>query len=146
MMQTRRAASASRAAVARRVPGTAGLDRATGKAHARLARERGGALELLEEDRAGEVIALGVADLGRGLQVGEFLEGFETLRDHRHAERFAQGFDRAQNALAARTPMNIGDEGAVDLDLVRGDVGERRKRGITGAEIVDRDADPDLAQ
>ncbi len=42
--------------------------------------------------------------------------------------------------------MDVGDEGAVDLDLVRGDVGQRRERGIAGAEIVDGDADAELAE
>ena len=43
----------------------------------------------------------------------------------RHAERMAERLDRPQDALAARPLVDRGDEGAVDLDLVGGDVGER---------------------
>ena len=42
--------------------------------------------------------------------------------------------------------MDVGDERAVDLDLVGGDVGQRRQRRIADAEIVDRDADSELAE
>ena len=42
--------------------------------------------------------------------------------------------------------MDVGDEGAVDLDLVGGDVGQRRQRRIADAEIVDRDPDAELAE
>ncbi len=65
----------------------------------------------------GEIIALRVADLGRGLEIGELFVGFEPFGDHGHAERLAQGFDRAQDALPARALMDVGDEGTVDLDL-----------------------------
>ena len=100
----------------------------------------------LPGDRPREVIALGVTDLGRGLQIGQFLEAFQAFGDHGHAERFAQGLDRPQDALAARTLMDVGDEGAVNLDLVGGDVGQRGKRRIADAEIVDRDLDAELAE
>ncbi|MGY3122593.1 hypothetical protein ACVWXQ_006530 [Bradyrhizobium sp. S3.14.4] len=122
------------------------LRRAVGHAGTGFAGGGGGELELLQEDRPGEIIALRVADLGRGLEIGQLLVGFEAFGDHGHPERFAQGFDRAQDALAARTLMDVGDERAVDLDLVGGDVGERRERGIAGAEIVDGDADAELAE
>src|SRR5437762_2719884 len=42
--------------------------------------------------------------------------------------------------------MNVGNEGAVDLDLVGGDVGERRQRRVADSEIVDRDADAELTE
>src|SRR3954447_25869851 len=122
------------------------LHRSTCEAHARFACKRRRGLELLQEDRAREVVALRIADLGRGLQIGELLEGFDALRDHGHAKRLAQGFDRAQDALAARPLMDVGDEGTVDLDLVRRDICKRRQRRIADAEIVDRNADADRAQ
>ena len=103
-------------------------------------------LEFFQENRPGEIIALRVADLGGGLQISQLLEGFDAFGDHGHAERFAQRFDRPQDALAARALMDVGDEGAVDLDLVGGDIGQRRQRRIADAEIVDRNSDPELAE
>src|SRR5271155_4011641 len=91
------------------------------QADTRLAGSGSGRLQLLEEDRLGEIIALRVTDPGGGLQIGEFLEGFDALGDDGHAERFAQGLDRPQDALAAGALVNVGDERAVDLDLVGGD-------------------------
>ena len=69
---------------------------------ARLAGDRDGRLEFFEKDRPREVEPLRVADLGRGLQIGQLLEGLDAFGDHGHAERFAQRFDRPQDALAAR--------------------------------------------
>jgi hypothetical protein len=100
-------------------------------------------LQFLQENRLGEIIALRVADLGRGLQIGQFLEGLDAFGDHGHAERFAERLDGAQDALAARALVDVRNEGAVDLDLVGGDIGQRRQRRIADAEIVDGDADAD---
>src|SRR3954451_11048576 len=55
--------------------------------------------ELFQENRLGEVKPLGIADLGRGLPIGQFFDRFDAFGDHGHAERFAQGFDRPQNPL-----------------------------------------------
>src|SRR6266700_4509558 len=128
-------------AFALRMHWTVVLGRPAGEADPRLAGERSGRPQLLQEDRSCEVVALCIADLGGALEVGQFLEGFDALGDDAHAERLAQGFDRAQDALAARALVDVRDEGAIDLDLVCGDVGKRRQRGVAGAEIVDRDAD-----
>src|SRR5579883_2152045 len=62
--------SAPRAAIAVTIAGAARLGRAARQAHARIADPRRGEFQLLEEDRLREVIALGIADLGRSLQVG----------------------------------------------------------------------------
>ena len=98
-----------------------------GEVGAGIARNAAGCrLQVIQENRPREVEALRVSDPGRRLQVGQFLEGLDAFGDHRHAERLAQRFDRPQNALAARAHMDIRDEGAVDLDLVGGDVGKRR--------------------
>src|SRR6267143_1955231 len=48
-------------------------------AGARLAGARGRELEVFQESRPREVIALGVTDLGRGLQIGQFLEAFDAF-------------------------------------------------------------------
>src|SRR3984957_16773456 len=42
--------------------------------------------------------------------------------------------------------MDVGNERPVDLDLVGGDVGQRRQRRIADAEIVDRDSNAQLAE
>src|SRR5882724_4669931 len=107
-------------AAATRVGDAILLDRAARKARSRFARERSRRPQFLEEDRPGEIITLRVADLGCGLQVGQLLERFDALRDHGHAERFAQRLDRPQDALAAWALVNVRDERAVDLDLVGG--------------------------
>src|ERR1700679_1594723 len=88
--------------------------RAADRIDARLARDPGGGLEFFQEYRSGKVVALRIADLGGGLQVGEFLERFDAFRDHRHAERLAQRLDRPQDTLAARALVNVGDERTVD--------------------------------
>ncbi len=111
-----------------------------------LSRQPAVGLHLLEKHRLREIIALGVADLGGGLQVGELLEGFHAFCDHGHAERLAQRFDGAQHGLAARPLVDVRDEGTVDLDLVGGDFSQRGERRIAGAEIVDRHARAELAQ
>src|SRR6267154_1693634 len=105
-------------AAAARITGAVFLRRAACETAAGFAGKRNRRRELFEENRPREIIALRVADLGRGLQIGQLLEGFDALGDHGHAERFAERFDRPQNALAARTLMDIGDEGAVDLDFI----------------------------
>ena len=99
-----------------------------------------------EYDRRREVIALRDADARVVAQIGELLRGFDAFDDHLRAQRLADRFDRPQQALIARPLMDRGDERAVDLDLVGGDLGERRQRGIADAEIVDRDLRADLAQ
>src|SRR3954465_7250595 len=92
------------------------LRRAVCDAGACFAGDRRCELQLLQEDRPGKIIALRIPDLGRSLEVGELLVGFDAFGDHGHAERFAQGFDRAQDALVARALMDGGDERAADLD------------------------------
>src|ERR1700687_6144307 len=132
-------------AIAARIGRASFQQRAAGRTDAYAAEDPNRRLEFFKENRPGKIEALRIADLGGGLQIGEFLEGFDAFRDHGHAKRLAQRFDRPQNALAARALMDVGDEGAVDLDLIGGDVGQRRQRRVADAEIVDRDPDPKLA-
>lgn len=72
-----------------------------------------------------EVVTSGEADLGRGLQIGEFLEALDAFSDNDHSQRATEGFDRAQDTLVTRSFMNVGDEAAIDFHLVGGDVRER---------------------
>src|SRR5207237_1615861 len=140
-----RPGSAERA-IAARIGRTVFLQRTTCQSASRFARGPNGGLELFKKNRSGKIKTLRVADFAGGLEIGELLEGFDALGNDGHAECFAQRFDRPQNSLAARTFMNVGDEGPVDLDFVGGDVGQRRERRIADAEIVDRDSDPEVAE
>ena len=101
---------------------------------------------ILQEERLGEVVALRIADAGGGLQIGQLLEGLDTLGDDGHAQRMAERFDRPQDALAARPLVNGRDERPVDLDLIGGDIRQRAQRRVAGSEVVDGNANADLAQ
>src|SRR5687768_13845156 len=105
-------------ALAARIDRTAFLRRTACQTGTRFAGDGYRRPQLFEKDRPREVVPLRIADFRGGLQVGEFLERLDTLGDHDHAERLAQRFDRPEDALAARSPVNVGDEGAVDLDFV----------------------------
>src|SRR3954465_13262544 len=85
-------------ALAPRIGRAIGLGRTARQADPRLTCQRSDRSQLFEEDRPREIVALGIADLGGGLQIGKFLERFDTLGDHGHAECLAQGFDRAEDA------------------------------------------------
>ncbi len=87
-----------------------------------------------------------MANARRTLEIEQFFKAFDAFGDHRHPQRGAERLDGAQHDLAARPLVNFRDEGAVDLQFVGGDVGERGQGGIAGAEIVDRHAHADLAQ
>jgi hypothetical protein len=81
-----------------------------------------GCRDVLEHEGLREMIALRKTYARCSQQICELLEGLDALRQHRHSERFARRFDPLENTLAARAPMNIGNEGAVDLDLVGSDL------------------------
>src|SRR5260370_39664983 len=98
------------------------LVRTARRTGARVAQDPNRRPQFFEKNRPGEIVALRVTDLGGGLQIGEFLEGFDALCDDGHAERFAQRFDRPQDPLAARALMDVGDERPVDLDFVSSDI------------------------
>ncbi len=90
--------------------------------------------------------ALRVADAGGGLQVSQLLERLDALGDHGHSQRKADRLDRLQDALAARTLMDVRDERPIDLDLVGRDVGQDGQGRIARPEIIDRHANADIAQ
>src|SRR5277367_2509813 len=81
-----------------------------------------------ERDRPREEITLRHSDLREVPQIGEFLGGFDAFDHDLGAQRRAYRFDRAQQTLVARPSIDANDERAVDLDLVRSDVGEGRQR------------------
>src|SRR5450631_1017165 len=124
-MRARTGASAAITLVARinRAAFLVWTARSTG---ARVAQDPNRRPEFFEKNRPGEIVALRVTDLGGGLQIGKFLEGFDALRDDGHAEGFAQRFDRPQDPLAAWALVDVGDERPVDLDFVGSDVGQCR--------------------
>ena len=72
--------------------------------------------------------------------------GGDALDDHRQAEAGAELEDRAAHGAAGRVVLDVGQEVLVhleDVDRHPDEVGERRP---AGAEVVDGDADAELAQ
>jgi hypothetical protein len=78
--------------------------------------------DVFQQEGLGEVIALRIPDARGGEQIRKLFEAFDALGDDRHTHCLAYRFDRPQNALAARPLVDIGDERAIDLDLVGGNV------------------------
>src|ERR1700743_68023 len=104
--------------------------------------------ELLDRRRAAEQEALYLVAgfVAQELQLGV---GLDALGQHRQTEAAAQSEHRADDGGCLAVGVYGLDEGAVDLDLVEREGTQVRQRGITGAEIVHRDADAerlDLAQ
>src|SRR5690349_3614789 len=77
----------ARGGAARRAQVAADAARARPLGVAHLGVEPAGVLEVVEEERLGEIIPLRLADAGRGLQVGELLKGLDPFRHDAHAER-----------------------------------------------------------
>src|SRR5262245_54037063 len=102
--------------------------------------------KLFEQEWLGEVVALRITDARCRQQVSKLFKALDSFGNDRDTQRVAHRFDRPEDALTARTFMNIGDERSVDLYLVGGDVGEHRKRRVTSAEIIDGDANAGLPE
>ena len=71
--------------------------------------------------------------------------GLGAFGDDLHAEIVRQGHHRAQDHRLAALRGGVVDEGAVDLDRVEGEALEIGQRRITGAEIVQCEAGPEIA-
>src|SRR5690606_20569904 len=69
-----------------------------------------------------------------------------ALRDHRDTQRMRQGDDRGGQRQVVRIAQHVGYEAAVDLDPVGGNPTQVAEPGEPGAEVVQPDLDPDLAQ
>jgi hypothetical protein len=66
--------------------------------------------------------------------------------EHFDADRLAEVDDRGDDRAVAGVGEEACDEGPVDLDDVRPQLLQVAERGVAGAEVVDRDADPEPAQ
>src|SRR5262249_28243911 len=75
-----------------------------------------------------------------------FARPVHPFGQHADAEPFAQSEDRAADRLAVRPAIDVGDELAVDLDLVEGNGAQRAEARIADAEIVEGHADAELAE
>ena len=70
--------------------------------------------------------------------------GFSTLGDHIHAEIVSQRDDRTQDHRP-RAFRRCAHEGLIDLDRVEWESLQISKRGIAGAEIVEREPGAEFA-
>src|SRR5882757_2276756 len=100
---------------------------------------------LLDRHRRAEQIALRlVAPESRQ----EFLlpDGLHALRRGGHAERAGDAHHRLHDHDVLGAGSEIRDEGAVHLDLVVREAPQIAERGVTGAEIINRDANAELLE
>ena len=72
--------------------------------------------------------------------------GFHSLGNDVEAQSLAQRNDRLADCSIVRVRQDVGDEGAVDLDLVERQTLQVGQRRIAGAEIVERESDAKAAQ
>src|SRR5216117_1666845 len=70
----------------------------------------------------------------------ELMLRFHALGSGHHAEAFGQSSHRPHDVERARA-LDVLDEGAIDLDAVEWEALQMAERGITGAEVVQSDAD-----
>ena len=85
------------------------------------------------------IAAGGAQDLGLS-------DGLDAFGGDDQPQRPAQGNDRADDRAGVGRVLQIGDEAAVHLDLVDRELAEVAEGGIAGAEIVERNAEPGIAQ
>jgi hypothetical protein len=85
-----------------------------------------------------------VAGLAR--QEGALGLRLHPFRDDRNVEGTREAQDRADDLGRLGSGLKVGDEAAVDLDLVERERLEIGQRGVPGAEIVHRDADAERLQ
>ena len=64
---------------------------------------------------------------------------FHALGENRNLQALRQDDRRAHDRHRLRAGVDVGDEGAVDLDLVEGKVLQGGERGVAGAIVVHRD-------
>ena len=63
-----------------------------------------------------------------------------------HAEAVAEADDGLDDRPRLGAAVHVGNEGAIDLDLVEREAAQVAERAIAGAEIVHGDAHAELAQ
>ena len=119
---------------------------AAGRAGDRPApRAPGAGDELLGLERPGEHVALQVAVPHVAEQLEHGRVG-DALDDDRQAQAGAQVQHRAAHGAAGRVVLDVGQEVLVHLEHVDGHADEVGQRRPAGAEVVDGDADAELAE
>src|SRR5262249_36933940 len=79
------------------------------------------AIDVFKKKRLGKIVALDEFDTRNGLKISEFLVRLHTLGHDGHVQRTPERADGTQDALIGRPQVQSGDQGTVDLDLVRRD-------------------------
>ena len=80
------------------------------------------------------------------VQALELVLGLDPFGEHRHAEFVAERDDRLEQCIVARALDGRADEGLVDLDDHRMQQCEVGERGVTRAEVVERQTDAERAE
>src|SRR5690606_17340662 len=71
----------------------------------------------------------------------------DALRDRLQVQRAGQREDRADHGMAAVPRVaEFRDKRTIDLERLQREMAQVAQRRVAGAEIVERDTDPDLAQ
>ena len=97
-------------------------------------------------ERAGQQVALAVA-APEVAQPGQLGLGLDALGHHHgDVERVGHLHDGPGQPVALGGAVELGHEGLVDLDDVDGEALEVGQRAVAGAEVVDGDADAEVAQ
>src|SRR6478735_562632 len=73
-----------------------------------------------------------------GLQLVALMHRFDALRDGPQTEAAAELDNRLTQTCIEMVNIAVGDVAAIDLELAERQLLQPHKRGITGAEIVDR--------
>jgi len=71
---------------------------------------------------------------------------FDALGNQLKVERFSQSDDRANNRQIVGVSAEVTDKSRVDLERIDWKGLQVRQDGVTGAEVVDGDLDPNLLQ
>jgi hypothetical protein len=82
-------------------------------------------------------------------QVGErvtFSFTLDAFGDDGQADSFGEGDDAGDEEMSRCLLVHAGDEGTVDLDLVDREVSECGQRAEPGAEVVQGESYPELAE
>ena len=101
-------------------------------------RLRGGRVEGAREQEALAAVAVLV------LQEAQLVLALDALGERLDRHRLAELHERADQRLAFGALRQARDERAVDLQRVDRKLLQMGERGVAGAEVVDRDADPEL--
>src|SRR5690606_30477567 len=89
---------------------------------------------LMEEEALGQVDA----EVAYGL---ELFVSFDALGDDLCALAFREADHRLDEILFEEVRVDVRDQGDVELDVVRREVGDRAETGVAAPSVVDREAE-----